>query len=179
MSAFSERLSELRIQNGWSKTYVAELLGIRMGTYANYEYGTREPDFELVSRIANLYSVTTDYLIKEQPTDTPVDRLLSALNDKGISKSELARRSGFSRQVLNGYLNGRSHPSKENIEKMAKVLNVRPAWLAGYGGKYNIIDLSDIDNSHSVFTYKGKRISKTDIAFIKRILETGNYGGNK
>ncbi len=111
--------------------------------------------------------------------DDFISRLLSALDDKGISKSELARRSGFSRQVLNGYLNGRSRPSKENIEKMAAVLNVRPAWLAGYDSdrkEHNMVDLSDIDDLSSVFTYEGKRIPKKDLGLIKRILETGEYG---
>lgn len=69
MSAFSERLTALRTKKGWSKTYVAKLLGIRMGTYANYEYGSREPDFEVVSKIADLYSVTVDYLLNGQPKE--------------------------------------------------------------------------------------------------------------
>lgn len=63
-SVFGRRLENLRESKGWSKTQVAKYLGIStMGTYANYEYGRREPDFEMVKKIAKLYGVSTDYLI--------------------------------------------------------------------------------------------------------------------
>ncbi|MFK5676067.1 helix-turn-helix domain-containing protein [Ligilactobacillus sp. LYQ60] len=95
MSAFSERLSMLRTKKGWSKTHVAKLLGIRMQTYANYEYGSREPDFEVVSKIAELYSVTVDYLLngqsKERVELSPVidDSAIFTYEGKRIPKKDL------------------------------------------------------------------------------------------
>lgn len=57
MSDFSTRLSALREQKGWSKTYVAKQIGLTsMQTYANYEYGRREPDFETTKKLANLFT---------------------------------------------------------------------------------------------------------------------------
>ncbi|WP_324718535.1 helix-turn-helix domain-containing protein [Limosilactobacillus fermentum] len=64
MSDFSKRLSALREQKGWTKTYVAKQIGLTsMQTYANYEYGRREPDFETTKKLANLFNVSTDYLL--------------------------------------------------------------------------------------------------------------------
>lgn len=63
MSDFSDRLKSLRDAKGWTKTYVANHLGIKMQTYANYEYGLREPDLKLTNNIAKLFGVTSDYLI--------------------------------------------------------------------------------------------------------------------
>ncbi|ETA73247.1 helix-turn-helix domain-containing protein [Ligilactobacillus equi] len=63
MNNFENKIQALRENKGWSKTYVANRIGIKMQTYANYEYGRRQPDFETLSKIANLYSVTTDYLL--------------------------------------------------------------------------------------------------------------------
>ena len=63
MSDFSDRLKNLRDSKGWTKTYVANHLGIKMQTYANYEYGRREPDFQTLNKIANLFNVSTDYLL--------------------------------------------------------------------------------------------------------------------
>ncbi len=34
-----------------------------MSTYANYEYGRREPDVETMKKLAKLYNVTVDYLV--------------------------------------------------------------------------------------------------------------------
>lgn len=70
MSDFSKRLSVLREQKGWTKTYVAKQIGLTsMQTYANYEYGRREPDFETTKKLANLFNVSTDYLLGRAAPD--------------------------------------------------------------------------------------------------------------
>lgn len=70
MSDFSKRLSALREQKGWTKTYVAKQIGLTsMQTYANYEYGRREPDFETTKKLANLFNVSTDYLLGRTAPD--------------------------------------------------------------------------------------------------------------
>lgn len=64
MTEFGNRLTNLRENKGWSKTYVAKAIGLSsMQTYANYEYGRREPDFKTVNKLANLFNVSTDYLL--------------------------------------------------------------------------------------------------------------------
>ena len=75
MSDFSTRLSALREQKGWSKTYVAKQIGLTsMQTYANYEYGRREPDFETTKKLANLFNVSTDYLLgRKAPDNNDID----------------------------------------------------------------------------------------------------------
>lgn len=70
MTAFSERLISLREARGWSKTYVANHLGLKnMQTYANYEYGRREPDLETTTKLAKLFNVSTDYLLGRAAPD--------------------------------------------------------------------------------------------------------------
>lgn len=65
MSDFSSRLTSLREDKGWSKTYVAKAIGLKsMQTYANWEYGRTEPDFQMLDKIADLFNVSTDYLLK-------------------------------------------------------------------------------------------------------------------
>lgn len=49
VSELSIKLTNLREERGWSKTYVSKKLGLsNMQTYANYEYGSREPDLEIL-----------------------------------------------------------------------------------------------------------------------------------
>lgn len=70
MSVLAERLTKLREDKNWTKTYVAKQLGLNnLGTYANWEYGTREPDSEMITKIAKLYNVPTDYILGQ--TDNP------------------------------------------------------------------------------------------------------------
>ncbi|MFT8928480.1 MAG: helix-turn-helix transcriptional regulator [Sporolactobacillus sp.] len=59
-----KRITQLREEKGWTKTFTAEKLGIKtMSTYANWEYGTRTPDGEMLTKIADLFDVSTDYLL--------------------------------------------------------------------------------------------------------------------
>lgn len=65
----AKRLIDLREQHDWSKTEVARRLGFSsMQRYANYEYGTKLPDADLIKQIAQLYGVTTDYLLGNKQT---------------------------------------------------------------------------------------------------------------
>lgn len=62
-SILSQRLLKLREDQKWPKSYVAEQLGKQLSTYANWEYGIREPDSITLLQIANLYNVSVDYLL--------------------------------------------------------------------------------------------------------------------
>lgn len=58
------RLINLREEHNWSKTEVSRRLGLSsMQRYANYEYGSNEPDASMLKKIANLYDVSVDYLV--------------------------------------------------------------------------------------------------------------------
>lgn len=76
MSITSDRLTALREQRGWTKTRVAKSLHMSVQKYANYEYGTREPDLGTIKQIANLYHLSTDYLLgndTQSPDSHPYD----------------------------------------------------------------------------------------------------------
>lgn len=64
MTILGDRLRELRESKGWSQKYVATKLGIKQSsTYANWEYGLRDPDTETLTKLADLYDVQTDFLL--------------------------------------------------------------------------------------------------------------------
>lgn len=63
MTDFSNKLKQLRESKGWSKTNVAKHLGVRLSTYANWEYGISEPDIETINQIATFYDVSNGYLM--------------------------------------------------------------------------------------------------------------------
>ncbi len=65
-------LKTARENVGLTQSQVAEKLGISDGTYKNYEQGKREPNNALLVKIADLYGVSTDYLLgREKPTTKP------------------------------------------------------------------------------------------------------------
>ncbi|MCL6477432.1 MAG: helix-turn-helix domain-containing protein [Peptococcaceae bacterium] len=58
-----ERLKEARERRGFTQVYVAKQLGITNTAVSNYERGERDPDTALLKRLAELYDVSTDYLL--------------------------------------------------------------------------------------------------------------------
>lgn len=61
MAAFSDRLRMLRFEKEEKQADVAELLGVSVQSYSAYETG-REPKFEILTKLAEHYGVTIDYL---------------------------------------------------------------------------------------------------------------------
>ncbi|MGF2623908.1 MULTISPECIES: helix-turn-helix domain-containing protein [Bacillus] len=58
-----ERLSELRKSKKWSLQDTADQLGIAKSTYAGYETGYRWPSLQSLSKIADLFDTSADYIL--------------------------------------------------------------------------------------------------------------------
>ena len=56
-------------------------------------------------------------------------RLRKALEDKGITRSELSRISGVGKSDITYYLKGRYVPKQDKCYMLAKALDVDPGWL--------------------------------------------------
>lgn len=112
MSVLAERLKSEREKRGWTKKYVAsKLLGVKgTSTYANYEYGIRDPDTDTLALLAQLYETSIDYL--KGVTDDP-----APLNNRGKTPieseklvNELVRKLGIdiskpgAKEILEDYL---------------------------------------------------------------------------
>ena len=63
MTLFSERLKKARKENGFLQRELAEMLGVRQGSYTHWKTGTREPNFKTLVSLAKYLSVSTDYLL--------------------------------------------------------------------------------------------------------------------
>jgi len=59
----AKRLRELRIEKSLSQSDIAKIVGVSQQAIGNYESGTRTPDPDTIIKLANFFSVTTDYLL--------------------------------------------------------------------------------------------------------------------
>ena len=60
---FPARLESLRKDRKLTQKQIADMLGIARTTYSGYENGTREPDHEILQKIADFFEVSIDYLL--------------------------------------------------------------------------------------------------------------------
>ena len=65
MINFSKKLKALREIKGWSQEELARRLGVSRSKIGNYEQGTREPGFEDLEAIADIFNCTIAFLIED------------------------------------------------------------------------------------------------------------------
>ena len=63
MIDFATKLRGLREIRGWSQEELAKRLGVSRSKIGNYEQGTREPGFEDLEAIADIFNCPTSYLV--------------------------------------------------------------------------------------------------------------------
>ena len=77
------RLKQLRTENDVSQSDIAKLLDVTRQAYSRYERGDREPDLEMLCKLADYYGVTVDYLIGHE-SKSIIDRPDSAIAENFI-----------------------------------------------------------------------------------------------
>lgn len=100
---FPSRLKMLREKAGWSKTETARRLGVKsLSTYANWEYGEREPDHRTLIKMARLFNVSIDFLLGHDTYDSRQDEtFFNAIGDNEFKRWMLENFSDASKEDLN------------------------------------------------------------------------------
>lgn len=79
---FGNRLKELRTQAGLTQLQLAQRLGITKSVISFYELSERAPSPDVLSRLARIFHVSTDYLLGLDKRET--------IDVTGISKNDVA-----------------------------------------------------------------------------------------
>mgnify|MGYP004515315247 FL=1 len=64
----SEQLKIIRKANKFTQQGLADAIGIERSTYASYETGRNKPDVILLSKIAKVFGVSSDYILEIDTT---------------------------------------------------------------------------------------------------------------
>lgn len=108
------------------------------------------------------------------------DRLNEAFRFSGLTQKELADIAGISKALMNQYFKGTSAPTLKDIDRiihMARILNVNPAWLAGYDVPRDFFRL-DYDKTVNILKklklLNDEGLEKTK-SYIDDLLESPKY----
>ena len=62
MVTMGERIKQLRKENGWTQTELAEKMGVTKGTVSTWETDSRRPAFETLDQLCDLFDRSMGYV---------------------------------------------------------------------------------------------------------------------
>ena len=85
------RIAFLRDQRGWTQEELAASLGISRAALSHYEKNRREPDTETLTKVADIFRVSIDYLVgrTQQPTGVLDEEVRQFVDQLELSDAEL------------------------------------------------------------------------------------------
>ena len=143
---FGTKLRTLRVQHGLSQVELAGKLALAQQSYVSHlETGKKEPSLELLIRVAHVFTVSTDYLLRDTvPVEPPHpayrehsdvsaplgEKLMTLRLTAGLTQTTLAHHLGL---AYPGYIsnleNGSKFPSLTVVVKIADFFAVTTDWL--------------------------------------------------
>ena len=106
----SEQLSKIRKLHKLTMKEVAEAIDMSLSAYQKYENGTRDVSTDTLSKLADFYHVTTDYLLGRETTAP------DPLNDLSVQFNM----SALEKKILDNYLALPKHMRTDMMEFLHK-----------------------------------------------------------
>ena len=78
----NQRIKELRLAHNMNQVEIAHKLSVSKQTVSNWENDNIQPSIEMLMKISNLFNVSTDYLLGNEP--------LKTINVDGLADNEIA-----------------------------------------------------------------------------------------
>lgn len=107
---FGEIIKKLRTEKDWTQEYVAKKLNISVGALSRYETGMYEPkSLDLVKDFAELFSVSTDYLLGKTDIRNIEEDFKFAYHKEteGLSEDEIKEALEFYKKIKYGKENNK------------------------------------------------------------------------
>lgn len=143
-----------------SRKEVSEAIGVSYFTFSDWCNGKKYPRIEKLEALADYFGISVPDLIKVQEAtgsdsieskkkieaehiEKFGDRLQFALNQTGMSQSQLASATGITKATISRYISGVFEPKQKAIQKLATALNVSEKWLSGGDMHQEVTDEAD------------------------------------
>ena len=169
--AFVANLRSLMAKKQKSRKEVSEAIGVSYFTFSDWCNGKKYPRIEKLEVLADYFGISVPDLVKVQEASGSKsienkkkieaahieefgDRLQFALNQTGISQSQLASATGITKATISRYISGVFEPKQKAIQKLATALNVSEKWLSGYDMDQEAAD--EADSNALLVTKKAK-----------------------
>lgn len=115
---FKERLKDLRISRGLSQRELGKRLGMTNSAISMYERGEREPDYDTLEMIADLFNVDIAFLLGKEDVSTYL--FTPQQSDLLVKLSDDSDLYVMVEKLVNG-----SEEQKERVKQMLKLMEIK------------------------------------------------------
>lgn len=100
------RIKELRLKKDWTQSQLGEKVNVTKASISGYENDTRSPDKETLVKLANLFDVSTDFLLGNDNSPANINisktqRTIAAHIDDDVSDDEMKEILSFIDYIKN------------------------------------------------------------------------------
>ncbi len=79
---YGQRIAELRENKGWTQEELSVAIGISRASLSHYEKDRRKPNLETLTRLADIFHVSIDYMIgRKNPPSSELTQKTLELKD--------------------------------------------------------------------------------------------------
>ena len=107
----SEKIMSLRKQNGWSQEDLSEKLDVSRQSVSKWESGASIPDIEKIVKMSQIFSVSTDYLLKDSDDDEMPDSV--PVFEKENEADTLSQAKAISMEFATEFMDATKNASKK------------------------------------------------------------------
>ncbi|KNY26994.1 helix-turn-helix domain-containing protein [Pseudobacteroides cellulosolvens] len=135
---FSRMLKQLREEKSLSQKDIAEYLGLTRQAVASYELAKREPDYDVLKKLADYFGVSVDYLlgrvkckdVNALTVGRNIDLIRGSMTFKEMSES-ISKKMGtmIFPEMLELYARGERMPFSATLKIIAKYAGVRETFF--------------------------------------------------
>lgn len=161
-------LKELRLKRQLTSEQLCERLGIKGGSYRNYERNDRKPDYDTLVKLADFYEVSTDYILGRPNAKAPknpideietIDEMEKDLIKEWLNLDEKSRKSFL--DVLRKIVLKEEARNKPVIEKAKYLLRHLSCHKVSAGTGFNF---NDDDDWQEAEVYEVPEVHTADFA---------------
>ena len=84
---FADKVVQLRKKSGWSQEELAEKLNVTRQSVSKWEGAQSIPDLEKILQLAQIFGVSTDYLLKDELAEANRNRQMGERMHKKVAKA--------------------------------------------------------------------------------------------
>ena len=178
---FSENFKKLRKERQITQQVVADYLGITRQAIAAYEKGKREPNLNMIVRIAEFFEVSVDYLLGVSQLRLANAKIVSD-NIKMIQgqrtyeelAADILEKTGaeFYPELIKMYVEDSMLPNSNAIKEFARYARVNEAFF------YNKNTPETLEEQRRIFTQQNRRKMDFPVMFPADIVSAVPDGDN-